>query len=592
MQKVSARPRRDPGYATAWAAATLTLFVGAVAVAAPPPPGPPPPDSGVLLDTVKPLPKLPPKAQGPLFTAPDERPALKAEPGLRVHLTSVRFTGVTAVPLAVLQALVRPDLGKDLSFDELDAMAGRVTKLYRDRGFFIARAYLPQQELKDGSVEILVLEGHIGNVQVKHTGRGPKISDAVLAGYVKDSIPARKPVTVAELERAILLENDLPNVSAHATLVPGTVVGTSDVVLEANQSGWFSHDTIEADNAGSRYSGAYRFGGSVNLASPAGLGDLLSARVLSSFDGFNYARLGWTTPVTETGLRLGVSDTYTNYKLGGPLEPLDDHGGANVASVFSVYPIVRSRLFNLYQTVTLEARALHDESTAGEIADKRLKVGTLGLNGDESDGLNGGGLSSFGAAVAFGHLSLESGAFDVAADATTARAAGNYRKITLQALRQQSLAGNFVLYGAVNAQFASKNLDSSESMSFGGPSGVRAYPVGEAPADAGVLETLELRYNVPMQTPLGALQGQLFVDHGSVKLHEDPWASYIASGARDTYGLTAAGVGMNLYRQDSLLVTAAAAHKVGSNPDPGLHGVDADGRDSSTRVWVQAVKYW
>jgi hemolysin activation/secretion protein len=180
----------------------------------------------------------------------------------------------------------------------------------------------------------------------------------------------------------------------------------------------------------------------------------------------------------------------------------------------------------------------------------------------------------------------------VAADATTARAAGSYRKVTLQAMRQQRLIDDFVLYGSVNAQFASKNLDSSESMSFGGPSGVRAYPVGEAPADAGVLATLELRYNVPVETPLGALQGQLFVDHGNVRLHQDPWGSYIASGAPNKYDLKAAGVGVNLYREDSLLVTATAAHKIGSNPDPGLHGVDADGRDSSTRFWVQAVKYW
>jgi hemolysin activation/secretion protein len=592
MRKISARSGQ-PLLATA----TLAFVLARTAPAAPPsgpaPSGPTPPDSGILLDTVKPVPALPAKPPGKLVTAePESRPALSAVPGLRVHLTSVRFSGVTAVPLADLQALARPSLGKDVTFAELDAIAGRVTKLYRDRGFFIARAYLPQQELTDGSVEILVLEGHLGEVHVKYATAGPSVSNAVLASFVKDAIPAQKPVTVRELERAMLLANDLPNLIAHATLVPGQSVGTSDLIMEVDQKGWFSHDTIEADNAGSRYSGTYRFGGSANLVSPAGIGDLLSGRILSSFDGFNYGRLGWTTPVTGTGLKLGVSETYTNYRLGGALSPLDDHGAANVASVFSVYPIVRARTFNLYQTVTLEARALHDESVAGELADKRIKAGTLGLNGDETDTLNGAGLSTFAASVEFGHLSLSSGAADVAADAETAQAAGNYRKVTLQASRQQRLVDNVVLYGSLNAQFASKNLDSSESLSFGGPGGVRAYPVGEAPADAGVVATLELRYNIPAQTPLGAVQALLFVDHGSVKLHEDPWTSYIASGARDTYALNAAGLGLNLYREDSLLVTATAAHKIGTNPDPGLHGVDADGRDSSTRFWVQVVKYW
>jgi hemolysin activation/secretion protein len=511
---------------------------------------------------------------------------------LRVHLTNVRFSGVTALPLAALLDVVRPDIGKDVSFAELDALAGRVTKLYRDRGFFIARAYLPQQELRDGSVEIMVLEGHLGKVIVKYESTGPRISDAVLAGFVKQELPPEKPVKVVDLERAMLLENDLPNLSAHATLVPGSSVGTSDIVLEANQSGWFSHDTIEADNAGSRYSGAYRFGGSANLASPAGIGDLLSARALSSFSGFNYGRLAWTAPVTSTGLKLGLSGTYTDYKLHGALSPLDDHGDADVFSLFSVFPVIRTRAFNLYQTVTLETKSLRDESVAGELADKRINVASLGLNGDETDGLNGGGLSTFGATVGLGHLKLLSGALDVTSDAETARAAGNYRKLMLQAMRQQRLANDWVLYGSVSAQFASKNLDSSESMSFGGPSAVRAYPVSEAPADAGVLETLELRYNVPLHTAAGALQGQLFVDNGNVRLHQDPWSAYYYSGARNSYDLKSAGVGLNLYREDSLLVTASAAHKLGSNPDPGLHGVDADGRDSSTRYWLQVVKYW
>ncbi len=530
---------------------------------------------------------------GQLIQVPvDTRPALKPDPGLHIHLTSVRFTGVTALPLSVLQAVVQQDIGKDLSFADLDLMAGRVTKVYRDHGFFIARAYLPQQELRDGSVEILVLEGHIGKVDVKYKTAGPKIAHRCWAATVEDALPAKQPVTVPELERAILLENDLPNVSAHATLVPGASVGTSDLILEANQSGWFSKDTLEADNAGSRYSGPGRYGGSINVASLAGIGDLLSARVLTSFSGFNYARLSWTAPVTHTGLKLGVSGTYTDYKLGGPLEALDDRGDAKVFGLFSVYPIIRSRFFNLYQTVTLETKSLYDTSVAGTISDKRINVGSLGLSGDESDGFNGGGLSTFAATAALGHLGLGRDPANDAADALTARTAGSYRKLILQALRQQRLTDSWVLFGSVTAQFASKNLDSSESLTFGGPQAVRAYPVGEAPADAGVLATLELRYNMPVIMALGALQWQAFVDHGNVTLHKDTWASYIASGAPSRYDLKDAGLGASLYRENSLLVTATVARKIGSNPNPGLANVDADGRDLSTRFWLQVVKYW
>jgi len=263
-----------------------------------------------------------------------------------------------------------------------------------------------------------------------------------------------------------------------------------------------------------------------------------------------------------------------------------------VFSLFSVYPIVRSRMFNVYQTTTLETKFLYDTSIAGPIADKRINVASVGVSGDESDGWNGGGLSTFGATVSFGHLALLDGASDVVADAMTARTAGSYRKLNLQALRQQRLSDSWVLFGSIGAQFASKNLDSSESFSFGGPDSVRAYPVGEAPADAGVLATLELRYNMAAPANLGALQWQLFVDHGDVTLHKDAWSTYLTSGAPNRYDLNDAGVGVSLYREDSLLVTAAVAHKIGTNPNPGLDGIDADGRDLSTRFWLQVVKYW
>jgi hypothetical protein len=76
------------------------------------------------------------------------------------------------------------------------------------------------------------------------------------------------------------------------------------------------------------------------------------------------------------------------------------------------------------------------------------------------------------------------------------------------------------------------------------------------------------------------------------RVHSESHLPYLTSGAPNRYDLNDAGIGASLYREDSLLVTAAVAHKIGTDPDPGLAGVDADGRDLSTRFWLQVVKYW
>ncbi|PZN73481.1 MAG: hypothetical protein DM484_22590 [Candidatus Methylumidiphilus alinenensis] len=58
-----------------------------------------------------------------------------------------------------------------------------------------------------------------------------------------------------------------------------------------------------------------------------------------------------------------------------------------------------------------------------------------------------------------------------------------------------------------------KNLSSSEKFSLGGPYGVRAYGVGEAPSDEMLLLSAELRASLPKPTLIpGELVGSAFLD--------------------------------------------------------------------------------
>ena len=552
-----------------------------------------PPDAGTLLNTVKPVPQQPQKPPDNMITAPEqERPAMKENANLKIVLKRVIFSGVKAFPESVLQELVADKIGKQLSFADLTNITGVITKYYRDHGYIVARAYLPEQSVAGNSIEIVVMEGQLGKVLPHYKTSGPQISDELLKSFVVDEIAEGGTLEADRLERIMLLENELPNVKAVATLVPGASVGTSDLVLEATQQGWFANDTVDVDNFGSRYSGAGRYGGSANISSPAGLGDVLGVRALTSLDGFDYIRLSWIVPVGGSGLKAGVAESYSDYRLGGPLTPAGLKGDSNVASLFAVYPYIRSRFFNVYQTATIEAKSLYNTSNAGVVSDQRIQDIALGIHGDDYDKWLGGGLSTFAITYTGGKLDLSRNAADVASDAATAKTAGRYQKLVLQAVRQQFLTDNLVAYGSITQQLASKNLSSSESLGIGGPTGVRAYPVGEAPADEGLIATAELRYNTVAPDNYGALQYQLFYDYGSVKLHHETWSTFTAAGIPNTYNLKGAGLGVNLYKENAYLLSAQVATKIGSNPNPGLNGTDADGFRSSTRLWLQLTGYW
>jgi hemolysin activation/secretion protein len=63
--------------------------------------------------------------------------------------------------------LLKDFVGKELSPDDLQRAADVITRHYRDRGYFVARAYVPAQDIRDGIVEITVLEGRLDRVSVK-----------------------------------------------------------------------------------------------------------------------------------------------------------------------------------------------------------------------------------------------------------------------------------------------------------------------------------------------------------------------------------------------------------------------------------------
>lgn len=75
-------------------------------------------------------------------------------------VNGVRFEGSLRVFSAqALQAVVQAHLGQVLSWQQMQALAGDVTRHYRDQGYVAATALLPEQDLQGGLLRILVFEG-------------------------------------------------------------------------------------------------------------------------------------------------------------------------------------------------------------------------------------------------------------------------------------------------------------------------------------------------------------------------------------------------------------------------------------------------
>jgi hemolysin activation/secretion protein len=531
------------------------------------------------------VPPAPPRTPAePLIEQP-ARPTLKAPESARFFVKGFRITRNTAFSEGDLLPLLKDFVGKQLSLDDLQRAADLITRHYRDRGYFVARAYLPAQEIRDGIVEITVLEGRLDRVSVKPIGE-TRLRGQVVESALKNALPSSGLIREDDLERGMLLLNDLPGIDVRSVLQPGATIGTTDLIAALAEGPLLSGE-VDFDNYGNKFSGPYRLGGTLNLNDASGYGDLMSIR-LQAAEGASYARLGYAIPAGSSGLKVGAAYTGTTYELCCEFAPLGARGDAQTATLSALYPVLRSRDASFYVAAAYDWRHYFNATVAGTTSDKKAKVATLAGNGDFRDFAGGGGLSNYSVGVSFGRLNLD-GSPDQAFDDATARTHGDYTKGAYSFARQQRLGEALSLYGGLAGQVASRNLDSSEKFVLGGPFGVRAYPTGEAVGDAGFLVNLELRHDIQPGLQLAA-----FLDHGQIRLHRYEWEGWQGANTHITnrYGLSGYGFGLSWNQPGSFSVRASIAQRIGDNPGRDVNDHDSDGTKSRTRFWLQAVTYF
>jgi len=473
------------------------------------------PDTGSLTPQGEDFQPITPKAPAILPQAPDPSPRATPADTTPIPVKTLHVTGATVFPAATLEALVADQAGGTRTLGELQAAALRITAHYRAAGYFLARAYLPPQQMKDGVVTIAVLEGRLSGVELDNAS---KLSEATARARLA-GLTVGAPLQKAPTDRALLLLSDLPGVGGvDSRLAPGANAGDTTLVARLQEAPGIT-GRLEADNYGVENSGRYRYGVAVDASSLLGYGERFSMRVLGNDMGeMAYGHLGAQVPLGADGLTLGFGLLRTQYSLGGTFANLNAVGWLNSAEVTLRYPFLRTASANVYGQAGLERRKMSDEIGAFDsVARQHATVGTLGVLADWRDNWAGGGASQASATFGSGLLGIDSSAA-AAIDALGPRTAGHFNKLSASVDRQQALVDKLSVAVKLRGQWADTNLTSSEKFSLGGNDAVRAYPTGEAPGDRGWLATAELRYAFTSE-----LMANLFYDAGGIKVNAKPY---------------------------------------------------------------------
>lgn len=474
--------------------------------------------------------------QPPTRAASQALPALPAAPGAAsataggptVELRSLRIEGNRSVPTEALLAAVGPVAGRKVTLQELNALADRMTAVYRERGFALARVYLPAQQVTSGEVLVQVVEGVIGKVTAQ--GDDPKAAGA--QPFLDAGIPLGAPVRGDTLERTMLLLDDQPGFGVRPVLKPGTEFGQTELQVDVVRRNRVSGE-VGLDNTGNESTGAYRLRGVANINSPFRFGDRVTLTALVTDEKLWLGSAEYESPLDATGTRGAVSISRSSYQLDGAFAALGAKGLADSLAARVTRSLIRSQRTNLVASLGVTHKVLEQQYDALGIDRRRRSDNvTAGLQFDVRDGIGGGGVTYGQVSATLGrlHLDDESRALDDA----TARTRGGFHRLNLDLARIQRLSGIFSAYARVSAQWTHGNLDPSEKFGLGGFLGVRAYPMGEGSGDRGWMAQTELRAAVA-----AGMTAFVWVDGGKVRLNAEPWDA----GSRASRGLAGAGVG-------------------------------------------------
>lgn len=187
-------------------------------------------------------------------------------------IRTIELKGAASVSVAERDELFTPFVGQCLGVTQLNALLKAITDHYLDRGLVTSRAYLPQQDLSQGHLQVLVVEGHLEGVRPDDaSGLSPRELGMAFPGAVGGLLNLR------EVEQLLDQLNRLPSNKAQMELTPGDAVGGSQVLVRnTQQKPWRA--SLSRNNEGQRSTGEQQVNLGLEWDSPLGLADQLVLR--------------------------------------------------------------------------------------------------------------------------------------------------------------------------------------------------------------------------------------------------------------------------------------------------------------------------
>jgi len=496
-----------------------------------------PENSEEIVDTEKVEPKVPEVTEttGPFFL-----------------LKQIKYTSSDIFSNEELDAFSKDYINQKISFSEVQKLVIAINAEYYDRGFITAQAVIPAQKLKEGVLDVNLIEGHVGRVLVQG-------NDSTKASYIERRIGQSEGdlFELQPLQDSLLYFNKTNDVQLTSELEPGQNFGETDIKVEAYEPKKIILEFF-GDNTGSKSTGEYRGGVNFENKSLFGYRDNLKLSGTKSSGSREYS-INYSVPVNKQGGRLGVFYYKSDINItDGALSNLNVGGESTLRQYDYSQPVFINELWKIDGVAQVQDRHAFTDVDKVKIISSEIINPSLGINIEKEDE-SGIWFSSHN----FHRFRAEA-----------SRARAYYSKYRFSLARTQAVSDVLSGYFNLVGQYTSDDLlPSSEQMQIGGSATVRGYPEGAYIGDKGYYSNFELMTDLPMlqseKLPTeNRLQGFIFVDHGGV-FTDIPTKSETQSDF-----ITSSGLGVRLGISDYISANAAVAWGFNDHADqkePRLH---------------------
>lgn len=405
---------------------------------------------------------------------------------IRFVLKEVRIEGNTAFNGEALAPIYAKDLGKEVSLKTVYQIAGKITRHYREEGYLLSYAYVPDQEVDAGVVRIAVAEGYIGHVTIEGEDKNSRITRRYI-----DRLTAERPLHERTLESILLRLNDLPGTGYRAVLLRDADAAPGQATLSLVPSAEKARASLSFDNFGSRYLGPNELSATYSDSLFPLQQTTLVALTSMPTDELNYGSISHSI-VVAPDLTVEGSAGYTASNPGYTLETLDIESATKSFGLGANYQLIRQRNENLLLKARLDFSDVESDLLGlVPLTRDTIRVGRVTASFDNSDAWDGAnvinatfsqGIDGFGASQP-GDINL-----------SRAQARPDFTKAELSIARLQSLAEDWSVLAQASGQWSDEPLYASEEFGVGGQGYGKAYDTSEIVGDRGAAGMVELRY--------------------------------------------------------------------------------------------------